>query len=164
MDELWSFMPFLLAVVLVASSGAAFVPGEWYRSLRKPKWTPPNWVFAPAWLLLYLLIGIAGWLVWQAEGVGLALALWFANLLFNAAWSWLMFGRREIGNALADAVAMLVTIVGFIFAAVPTSPLAAALFLPYLVWVAYATALNWSIFKLNRTLATPLAEPTRKRH
>lgn len=144
-----TLVPFLAAVVVVALAGMKFMPGEWYAALAKPPWTPPNWVFAPAWTTLYLMIAVAGWLVWRAEGVGPALAIWVANLMFNAAWSWLMFGRHEIGWALADAMAMLITIVLFVVAAWSVSRAAALLFVPYLAWVGYATALNWAIFARN---------------
>lgn len=144
-----SFLPFLLLVVVVASSGALFMPGDWYRTLDKPSWTPPDWLFGPAWSVLYLMMAIAGWLVWQAEGFGPALAVWGLNLAFNAAWSWLMFGRRQIALALVDAIAMLVTIVAFMLLAAPVSSTASWLFLPYLAWVAFATALNTSLLRRN---------------
>ncbi len=149
MLEWLSLAPFLAAVFIVALSGARFMPGAWYASLEKPPWTPPNWLFAPAWTALYLVIAIAGWLVWQREGLGMALGLWGANLVFNAAWSWLMFGRRRIAAALADAIAMLLTIVAFIGTAWPSSQTAALLFLPYLAWVTFAAALNYEILRRN---------------
>jgi benzodiazapine receptor len=79
-----SVLPFLAIVFLVALSGAVFMPGAWYASLKKPSWTPPDWLFAPAWTILYLMIAIAGWLVWRAEGIGPALIIWGLNLFFNA--------------------------------------------------------------------------------
>jgi tryptophan-rich sensory protein len=148
-DDWLSLLPFVVAVVVVAASGAVFMPGEWYRRLDKPSWTPPDWLFAPAWSVLYLMIAIAGWLVWRVEGVGLALIFWVLNLACNGAWSWLMFGRRQIGAALLDAGAMLVTILGFIWAAQPVSRTAAWLFVPYLAWTAFATALNAAILRRN---------------
>jgi benzodiazapine receptor len=144
-----SIVPFFAAVVLVAATGAMFMPGEWYLTLEKPTWTPPGWVFGPAWTLLYVMIAIAGWLVWQAGGWSAALTVWSLNLVFNAAWSWLMFGRHEIGLALLDALAMLVTIVVFIALTWQSVPRAALLFLPYLGWVAFATALNYAIWLRN---------------
>lgn len=144
-----TLLPFLAAVFVVALSGALFMPGDWYKSLDKPSWTPPDWLFAPAWTLLYILIAIAGWLVWKQAGFGAALAVWAANLIFNGAWSWLMFGRRNIALALLDACAMLATIIAFIALAQPNSGTAAALFVPYLAWVLFATALNWSILQRN---------------
>lgn len=149
MADWLSLLPFVAIVIAVASSGAVFMPGEWYRSLNKPSWTPPSWLFAPAWSVLYLMIAIAGWLVWRAAGFGAAFAVWGVNLVFNAMWSWLMFGRRQIAAALIDALAMLVTIVAFIILALPDSAAAAWLFVPYLAWVGFASALNASLLQRN---------------
>ena len=145
-----SLIPFLVVVFGAALTGAFFMPGEWYKSLNKPTWTPPDWLFAPAWTVLYIMIAVAGWLVWQTEGWGAALIVWSANLIFNAAWSWLMFGRRQIGIALIDALAMLLTIMAFVALTRGATPIAALLFLPYLAWVAFASALNYSILIKNR--------------
>lgn len=155
MNSWHSLLPFLATVIVAAYSGARFMPGAWYETLNKPPWTPPNWVFAPAWIILYAMIAIAGWLVWQSEGWGAALLVWVANIGFNAAWSWLMFGRRQIKTALLDAIAMLVTIAAFILLTWKTTPLAAILFLPYLAWVAFATALNFAILERNREETSP---------
>lgn len=144
-----SLLPFVIIVIGVAASGAVFMPGEWYRSLNKPSWTPPSWLFAPAWSVLYLMIAIAGWMVWRAAGLSLALGVWALNLAFNAAWSWLMFGRRQIAAALIDALGMLVTIIAFILLAWPISHYASLLFVPYLAWVAFAATLNATILRLN---------------
>lgn len=150
MSDVLSFIPFLVAVVAIAASGAVFRPGEWYLSLDKPWWTPPSWLFAPAWSVLYLMIAIAGWLVWKQAGFGLAFSFWILNLAANAAWSWLMFGRRQMALALVDAIAMLITILAFIRFASPISPAAAWLFVPYLAWVTFASALNLSLLLRNR--------------
>ncbi len=144
-----SLLPFIITVVVVAVSGAVFMPGPWYDTLDKPKWTPPDWVFGPAWSVLYLMIAVAGWLVWKADGFGLPLIAWAINLVLNGAWSWLMFGRRRIDLALYDAVGMLVTIIAFIVLAAAATETASLLFLPYLAWVSFATALNWSILRRN---------------
>ena len=153
MSDWLSLLPFIAAVLVVALSGALFMPGPWYRSLDKPSWTPPDWLFGPAWTVLYLMIAIAGWLVWRSAGLGAALAIWVLNLVLNAAWSWLMFGRRRIAAALVDAIAMLVTIIAFMIVAWPSSETAAWLFAPYLAWVAFATALNASILRRNPAAA-----------
>lgn len=149
MENWISLIPFVAAVVLAASSGAIFMPGAWYEQLNKPSWTPPDWLFPVAWTALYVMIAIAGWLVWLADGFGVALAIWTVNLVFNAAWSWIMFGRHQIGLALVDALGMLVTIIAFIVVAWPISSTAALLFVPYLVWVIIAVMLNWSVLRLN---------------
>jgi tryptophan-rich sensory protein len=152
MSDWLSLLPFIAAVFVVALSGALFMPGDWYRTLDKPSWTPPDWLFGPAWTVLYLMIAVAGWLVWTSTGVGAALAIWALNLVFNGAWSWLMFGRRQIAAALVDAIAMLVTIVAFMVLAWPSSPAATWLFAPYLAWVAFATALNAAILRRNASM------------
>ena len=153
MSDWLSLLPFIFAVIVVALSGAVFMPGDWYRSLDKPSWTPPDWLFGPAWAVLYLLIAIAGWLVWKSAGLGPALTAWILNLVFNGAWSVLMFGRRQIAAALVDALAMLVTIVAFMVLAWPSSETATWLFAPYLGWVAFASALNASLLLRNRDSA-----------
>ena len=153
MSDWMTLLPFLAIVFVVALSGAMFMPGDWYRSLNKPSWTPPDWLFGPAWTVLYLMIAIAGWLVWKAVGWGPALAAWALNLAFNGAWSWLMFGHRQIQAALYDAFAMLATIVAFMVLAWPASETATWLFVPYLAWVSFATALNASILQRNPAVA-----------
>lgn len=144
-----SLLVFLALVGSAALTGAKFMPGAWYETLAKPWWTPPNWLFGPAWTVLYIMIAVAGWRIWETQGLGPALCVWLAGLAFNAAWSWLMFGEHRIDLALADAVAMLVSILAFIWLAMPVDRTAALLFVPYLVWVSYATALNLEILRLN---------------
>lgn len=144
-----SLLPFLAIVGAAAASGAIFMPGSWYASLRKPAWTPPDWLFGPAWTVLYIMIAVAGWLVWSAEGFGIALAVWGGNIILNAVWSWLMFGRHRIDLAFLDAMAMLITIIAFVAAAKASSSTAALLFIPYLAWVVFAAALNYEIWRRN---------------
>ncbi|MEO1280880.1 MAG: TspO/MBR family protein [Pseudomonadota bacterium] len=140
---------FLALVFCAATTGALFSPGPWYESLAKPSWTPPNWLFPVAWTVLYLMIGIAGWLVWKADGFGLALVLWGVHLAFNAAWSYFMFGAQRIDYAMYDVTGMWVTMVAFMLVAWPVSQTAVLLFLPYLAWVSFAAVLNWRIWELN---------------
>ncbi|MEO1206791.1 MAG: TspO/MBR family protein [Pseudomonadota bacterium] len=140
---------FIGLVFLAAASGAVFAPGEWYKSLSKPSWTPPDWAFPVAWTVLYIMIGTAGWLVWKAEGFQLALLLWGVHLITNAAWSYFMFGAKRIDFAMYDVTAMLVTMIAFMIMAWPVSSQATLLFVPYLAWVSFAAALNWRIWQLN---------------
>ena len=149
MSDLFSLSPFIAAVVLVALSGSFFMPGDWYRSLNKPSWTPPNWLFAPAWSALYLMIAVAGWLVWRSAGHGPALSVWTLNIVLNGTWSWLMFGRRQIAAALIDIIAMLAAIIAFMILAWPANKMATWLFVPYLGWVTFAAALNASVLLRN---------------
>ncbi|WP_394691622.1 TspO/MBR family protein [Hoeflea sp.] len=141
-------------VVLTASSGAVFKPGPWYEELQRPNWTPPNWAFPVVWSILYILIGVSGWIVWQAQGVGLAMGLWLLQLILNAAWSWLFFGMKRMDLAFVDVCALFLSILAYIAAASVISPLAALLFAPYAVWVATAATLNRAVWRLNPSAAS----------
>ncbi|MEM1378518.1 MAG: TspO/MBR family protein [Pseudomonadota bacterium] len=144
-----------IAVFLTACSGGVFKPDDWYNRLSKPSWTPPGWAFPVVWTVLYLMIGYSGWVVWQAEGLQLAFGLWIAQLVLNAAWSYFFFGRKRMDQAMVDVSGMWLLIVAYIFAAWPVSQTAALLFVPYLVWVTIAAALNWRVWKMNPD-ATPV--------
>ena len=144
---------FGIACLAAASSGAVFKPGDWYESLAKPWWRPPNWLFPIAWSLLYACIAASGWLVWKKAGfagAGPALAVYAVQLLFNAAWSGLFFGMHRIDLAFGELVLLWLSIVAVVVMFAPFSSLAAALLLPYLVWVTFAGALNLSMWQLNR--------------
>jgi translocator protein len=149
MSNTLSLFVFFALVGCAAITGALFPTGDWYEALNRPSWTPPNWVFPIAWTILYFMIAIAGWRVWKAAGFGPALIVWGLGVAFNAAWSWIMFGEHQIGWALADLIAMGISIVLFIALAWPIDRTAAYLFLPYLVWVTYAGALNLWIWQNN---------------
>lgn len=147
-----SYLPlaaFLGLVFMAASTGAIFQPGQWYETLNKPSWTPPDWLFPVAWTILYTMIAVAGWKVWQAEGVRAALVVWGISLLLNMAWSWIMFGRQEIGLALVDLILLWLSIVAFMALAWPVSPTAVYLFIPYFFWVSFAGVLNFEVWRLN---------------
>lgn len=144
-----SLLIFAGLVCCAAVSGAMFSPGDWYETLNRPPWTPPNWLFPVAWTALYIMMAIAGWRIWKADGFGPALAVWGGGLVFNAAWSWIMFGQHEIGWALADLAALWISILVFIWLAFPIDRQAALLFVPYLIWVSYAGALNLNIWQTN---------------
>lgn len=149
---------FVFACFLAAATGGIFRPGAWYEGLRKPSWNPPNWLFAPAWTALYIMIAVSGWLVWREAGFSdaalPAFAAYGAQLLFNAAWSPLFFGIRRMDLALADAVAMWLSIALTIALFAPISAFAAWLLAPYLAWVTFATALNFTLLRMN-----PRAQP-----
>lgn len=157
MNRWISLAVFAAIMAVVATTGGSFRPGSWYMALAKPSWTPPPWLFGPVWTVLYVLIAVAGWRVWQAsphpglEGRRtVALALWGVQAALNMAWSWLMFGLNRIDLAAADIVALWLAIAGFIAAAAPVSRAAAWLFAPYLAWVSFAAALNFAVLWLNR--------------
>ena len=95
----------LLLTFAAAAIGALFVPGEWYASLVKPAWNPPNWIFGPVWTVLYILMAVAAWLVWKRYGLARAtvpLLLFVIQLVLNAGWSWLFFGLRRPDLAFID--------------------------------------------------------------
>lgn len=138
-----------ILVLAAAASGGIFKPGPWYQSLRRPSWTPPNWAFPVVWSILYIAIGVSGWIVWDLEGFGLAMALWLLQLVFNAAWSWLFFGLRRMDLAFVDVCALLLTVLAYIAVTVPVSQTAALLFVPYALWVATAATLNRAVWRLN---------------
>jgi len=145
----WMLLPFILLCAAAATTGALFRPGDWYKEIPKPSWTPPDWLFGPAWTLLYFSIAVAGWMIWREAGFGggaVALSFWLTQLIFNAAWSWLFFGKRRPDLALIDSLLMWFAILATIVAAYPISTWAAILLLPYLAWVTFATALNRSIW------------------
>lgn len=144
---------FVLLVVAVANTGAMFKPGDWYEALAKPSWTPPNWLFPVAWTLLYLMIAIAGWLVWRAvgfSGAGLAFLFYFAQLALNATWSWLFFGIHRMDLALLDITVLWLTVAANIVAFYLIRPGAAILLVPYLLWLTYAAVLNFTVWQMNR--------------
>ena len=149
----WSLLVFFLLMVATGTSGVFFQPGEWYRGLRKPNWTPPNWLFGPVWTVLYVMIAIAGWLVWRGAPAGIAIWLWGLQLAVNFAWSGLFFGMRRMDLAFYDVVLLWVLIAGFIVAASSISATAALLFVPYLVWVTIAATLNWTVWRMNPSQA-----------
>jgi tryptophan-rich sensory protein len=153
-----SLAVFVLAAFAAASTGAIFQPGPWYAQLRKPAWTPPNLAFPIVWSVLYVLIAIAGWRIWEARGPAAAaeLALWTISLALNAAWSWIFFGRRQIGWALVEVSLLWASIAAMIAAFAPIDGEAAWMLAPYLVWVTIAAALNYSVWRLNRPAASPV--------
>jgi tryptophan-rich sensory protein len=145
------WLVFLAIVFAVAAFGAQFTPGAWYQTLAKPAWTPPSWLFAPVWTVLYAMIATAAALVWlRAPHVSIALGLWGLQLVLNGLWSWLFFGLERPGLAALDIVTLLVAIVATSVTFRPVSRAAALLMMPYALWVAYATALNLAIWNLNR--------------
>jgi tryptophan-rich sensory protein len=123
-------------------------PDGWYAALAKPSFNPPNWVFAPVWTLLYALIAVVGGRTFE-RGARAALALWAAQLALNFAWSPLFFGLHRPAVALVVVAALLVAILTFIVARWRADRISALLFVPYAVWVSFATLLNAAIAVLN---------------
>jgi benzodiazapine receptor len=147
------FVGICLAVEVIAGRATSVSIRGWYLELQKPGWTPPGWLFPPLWTLLYLSMGVAGWLVWQTrdeQSIGLALGLFGLQLFLNLIWSVIFFGLRQTGWGLVDILLLWASIVATIGVFLKIRPAAGLLLLPYLAWVSYATALNYTIWKLNR--------------
>ena len=147
---LWVGLSFLAAYV-----GSAFTSlsvNDWYLTLEKPSWTPPGKVFGPVWSTIYLLMGVAAWMVWRRRGVagaGFPLGLFLLQLALNAAWSALFFGLRSPGLAFAEIVVLWILILATAVSFWRVVQVAGALYVPYLLWVSFAAVLNLSIWRLN---------------
>lgn len=142
----------IAATVATAAIGGLFKPAAWYQSVTKPSWTPPNWVFAPVWTTLYILMAIAAIAVLRKSGFSgarIALSLFFLQLVLNALWSALFFGMQRPDLAFVDIVLMIVVITATMLMFWQKSTLAGALFVPYLLWVLYASTLNFGIWRMN---------------
>ncbi|WP_315812770.1 TspO/MBR family protein [Bradyrhizobium sp. SZCCHNR2028] len=129
--------------------GASNMPGAWYGSLNKPPFNPPNWLFPIAWTVLYILVAIAGWRTYERVGSGAVMQVWWGHLVLNFAWSPVFFTAHLMWVAFAIIVSMFVLIVTFIVMQWRDDRIAALLFVPYACWVAFASALNFSVNVLN---------------
>lgn len=144
-----------LLVVIVAGGAGALATRharEFYETLVKPAWAPPGRIFGPVWTTLYLMMGVAAWLVWRAAGWAGAsgtLTLFLVQLACNALWSWCFFAWRRGALAFADVVLLLGLIVATLVAFARVHWLAALLLVPYLAWVTFATALTYSVWRAN---------------
>ena len=142
----------ILVSMIAGVIGSRFMPGEWYAALAKPTWSPPNWVFGPVWSTLYVMMGIASWLVWRLEGfraARVALTLFLIQLVLNALWSFLFFGIHEPGIAFAEILVLWLVILATTIAFWMKSRPAGMLLLPYLAWVTFASVLNFELWQLN---------------
>ena len=151
-----------LVVSIVASFAAGGIGSlftfkaipTWYPSLKKPPYTPPNWAFGPVWTILYILMGISVFLVWQkgldSSGVILAFVLFWIQLVINALWSVVFFGMKSKGGGVVTIVILWLLILATIVTFFRVSNWAGALFVPYIVWVSIASYLNIGVWVLNR--------------
>lgn len=156
-QQIAGLVAWLLVVFMVAAIGAAasVQAGPFYAQLVRPGWAPPASVFGPVWSLLYALMGISAWLVWRNGGfraARAALGLFLLQLAVNALWSWLFFAWHQGAAAFIDIVALLALLVATLVSFWRIRPLAGALLVPYLLWVGFATALNYAVWRLNPQL------------
>lgn len=149
----------VIAIIICEATGllSGFIAGtfdnNWFNALRKPDWNPPSSVFGPVWTTLYLLMGIAPWLVWRSNSLAAsgrrALFFFAIQLFLNFWWSIIFFRFHEIGIAFIIILLMIVAIITTIFLFAKVSRPAAWLLVPYISWVCFASILNYSIWHLN---------------
>jgi len=156
-QDVFGLVVFIALCLLVSGVGGAITAtsvGTWYQALLKPAFNPPDWIFAPVWVTLYLFMAVAGWRVWRRAGPGpgrRALVVFAMQLGLNVAWSFLFFGLRRIDFALVEIVFLLAVIIANTVLFWRIDRVAGMFFVPYLLWVAYAMVLNASLWLLNST-------------
>lgn len=142
----------MLAILTGVLGGLATDIGPWYFSLVKPSWQPPDWLFGPAWTTIYILTGIAGVRAWrlgnprQRRIFLIALGI---NIALNILWSLIFFTMKRPDLALLEVVPLWLSVLWMAMLVLPYSPRSSALLLPYLLWVAFAAYLNWTIVRMN---------------
>ena len=145
----WLFVSFIAAAV---GSAASIGADSFYSQLVRPEWAPPPAVFGPVWTVLYALMGIAAWLVWRGGGfvaARVALVMFIIQLMVNALWSWLFFGWHFGALAFINILVLWVLILTTLMSFWRIKPVAGALLIPYLLWVSFAAALNYTVWQLN---------------
>jgi len=146
----WLILVVLLGACFAAgSTGGLFPPGEWYERLNKPSWTPPDWLFPVAWSILYVCIAVAGARAAMQPDGGLAMAFWALQVALNGLWTPVFFGLRRIRLGMVVVSALWVVVALTMVALWMVDPVAGMLFVPYLVWVTIASALNFAVMRLN---------------
>jgi tryptophan-rich sensory protein len=139
----------ILICVLIGFAGSFFTDtGSWYTSLNKPSFNPPSYVFAPVWTILYILMGIAVYMLWQGNAKT-AIILFIIQLVLNLVWTFLFFKMHSPLLALIDIVLLLSAIAWTMIESYKVSHTAVYLLIPYILWVSFATMLNLSIYLLN---------------
>jgi tryptophan-rich sensory protein len=148
-----SVLACLLAGFVGSAATMSSIP-TWYASLQKPAFNPPNWIFAPVWTTLFIMMGVAAFLVWdkglENKKVRISLAIFGLQLLLNVLWSILFFGLQSPRYAFIDMIMLWASMLATIIYFYRISAVAAYLLIPYILWVSFAAALNLSIVILNR--------------
>ncbi len=154
-DSLKLIISITIPVAIGASAGAFTKPEikTWYAQLTKPAWNPPPWLFGPVWTVLYILMGVALYIIWKNKTYHTpkrsAILIWCLQLAFNFLWSLVFFHLHQIGWALIDIGILWILIVLNIFSFSRISKPAAWLLVPYICWVSFAGLLNYAIWQLN---------------
>lgn len=153
--DLLGLVAFIILCLAVSAGGGAITAtsvDNWYQALEKPPFNPPDWLFAPVWTALYIMMGIAAWRIWRHRSFEVtrrALTVFGMQLGLNLAWSFLFFGLQRIDLALIEIIILLIAIVTNTIMFWRIDSFAGLLFVPYAVWVTYATLLNASLWLLN---------------
>jgi len=150
--SLLGFLFFLIISFSAALPGAFFMPGEWYKTLAKPSFNPPGWIFGPVWTILYTVMAIAAWLVWRKSGfrkAATAIIVFLFQLVLNALWTVLFFGMHSPKHAFIDITCLWVAILATAAAFWNHSKPAGLLMVPYLLWVSFAMLLNFFLWRMN---------------
>ncbi|MEM7599170.1 MAG: TspO/MBR family protein [Pseudomonadota bacterium] len=147
------FAIFLAACFAAGATGGLFPPGPWYEKLQKPSWTPPNWLFPVAWTSLYLLMAGAGARAAVQPDNGVAMALWSLQIALNGLWTPVFFGLERLKLGMVVLGALWLAVAATLIALWSVDTLAGLMFVPYLIWVTVAGALNLSVIRLNPDVA-----------
>lgn len=148
---------FLFACLGAGGLGAIATTPEidgWYRTIEKPAWNPPDYVFGPVWTTLFVMMAVAAWLIWQSAGwkaAALPMTLFGIQLALNVGWSWIFFGMHAPGWAFAEIIILWLAIAATTATFFKRSPIAGWLMVPYLSWVSFASVLNFTIWQMNIT-------------
>ena len=145
-----TFFIFLLACGAAASTGLLFKPGQWYESLVKPGFTPPNWLFPVAWSIIYLLLAWAGYRLSLIPGSQVVLALWAAQIALNTLWTPAFFGAHRIFAGMVILTLLWLVVAVMVVMTLQLDVITGLILLPYLAWLCVAAALNFSILRNNR--------------
>lgn len=146
----WSlFLTYLAACGAAAATGAMIQPGPWYDSLQKPDWTPPNWLFPVVWTTLYLFMSYAAMRVAMAPNGAQGLAFWALQIALNTLWTPVFFGLHRMRAAMGVMVCLWLAVAATTWTFFTVDLIAGLLFLPYLLWVSIAGALNFTVMRLN---------------
>lgn len=139
----------LAACFAAGTTGAVFPPGAWYEKLKRPSWTPPNWLFPVAWTFMYLAMSVAAARVAPLDGSGQAMALWALQIAFNTLWTPIFFGLRRIKGAIPVVLCLWGAVVATGVSFWQLDLIAGLLFVPYIAWCTVAAALNIAMWRLN---------------
>ncbi len=145
-----TFLIFLVACGAAASTGMLFKPGEWYDGLKKPWFTPPNWLFPVAWSIIYLLLAWAGYRLTLLPGSETLLALWAAQIALNTLWTPIFFGAHRIVAGMIILSLLWLIVATMVVLAFQLDSAIGLMLVPYIVWLTVAAALNFSILRHNR--------------